>query len=59
MKGLAGNQTRGIITGSHLDVVDNTGAKVISVIAVPNYHGVHGRCPALKPWPCSSSSFCS
>ena len=46
MKGLAGNQTRGIITGSVLDVVDNTGAKTISVIAVPNYHGVHGRCPA-------------
>ncbi len=46
MKGLAGNQTRGIITGSNLDVVDNTGAKVIRVIAVPNYHGVHGRCPA-------------
>ncbi|HNU35912.1 MAG TPA: 50S ribosomal protein L14 [Methanomassiliicoccales archaeon] len=46
MKGLAGNQTRGIITGSVLDVVDNTGAKTIAVIAVPNYHGVHGRCPA-------------
>jgi large subunit ribosomal protein L14 len=46
MKGLAGNQTRGIITGTVLDVVDNTGAKTISVIAVPSYHGVHGRCPA-------------
>ncbi len=46
MKGLAGNQTRGIITGSVLNVVDNTGAKTISVIAVPNYHGVHRRCPA-------------
>lgn len=46
MKGLAGNQTRGIITGSVLDVVDNTGAKTISVIAVPSYHGVHGRCPS-------------
>ncbi|MBN1110023.1 MAG: 50S ribosomal protein L14 [Methanomassiliicoccales archaeon] len=46
MKGLAGKQTRGIIVGSVLDVVDNTGAKTISIITVPKYHGVHRRCPS-------------
>jgi large subunit ribosomal protein L14 len=46
MKGLAGKQTRGIIVGSVLSVVDNTGAKTISVITVPKYHGVHRRSPS-------------
>jgi large subunit ribosomal protein L14 len=46
MKGLAGSQTRGICTGSVLDVIDNTGAKTISVIAVPGWHGVTRRIPA-------------
>jgi len=45
MKGLAGNQTKGIQTGTRLDVVDNTGAKVIEVIAVPGYKGVARRYP--------------
>ncbi|MDD1768405.1 MAG: 50S ribosomal protein L14 [Methanomassiliicoccales archaeon] len=45
MKGLAGKQTRGIQTGSVLDVIDNTGAKSVSVIAVPGYHGVIRRYP--------------
>jgi len=45
MKGVAGNQTRGIQTGSKLDVIDNTGAKIIQVIAVPGYHGVARRYP--------------
>ncbi|MDD1768174.1 MAG: 50S ribosomal protein L14 [Methanomassiliicoccales archaeon] len=46
MKGLAGKQTRGIQTGSELDVIDNTGAKSVSVIAVPGYHGVLRRYPS-------------
>ncbi len=46
MKGLAGKQTRGIQTGSELDVIDNTGAKSVSVIAVPGYHGVIRRYPS-------------
>lgn len=46
MKGLAGRQTRGIQTGSELDVIDNTGAKSVSVIAVPGYHGVIRRYPS-------------
>ena len=29
MKGLAGKQTRGIMTGTMLDVIDNSGAKTI------------------------------
>ena len=45
MKGLAGNQTKGIQTGTRLDVVDNTGAKVIEVISVPGYKGVARRYP--------------
>jgi len=46
LKGLAGRQTRGIQTGSELDVIDNTGAKSVSVIAVPGYHGVIRRYPS-------------
>lgn len=46
MKGVAGNQTRGLVTGSELDVIDNTGAKMIKIIAVPGYHGVARRYPA-------------
>jgi large subunit ribosomal protein L14 len=45
MKGVAGKQTRGLVTGSELDVIDNTGAKIISIIAVPGYHGVARRYP--------------
>lgn len=46
MKGLAGKQTKGICTGTVLDVIDNTGAKKISVIAVPGFHGVARRYPS-------------
>ena len=46
MKGIAGNQTNGLITGSRLTVIDNSGAKVIEIIAVPRYHGVARRLPA-------------
>jgi large subunit ribosomal protein L14 len=45
MKGIAGNQTNGVQTGSVLNVIDNTGAKTISIIAVPGYHGVNHRQP--------------
>lgn len=45
MKGIAGTQTKGIQTGTRLDVVDNTGAKMIEVIAVPGYKGVARRYP--------------
>ncbi len=45
MRGIAGNQTRGLVTGSELDVIDNTGAKKIKIISVPGYHGVARRYP--------------
>ena len=40
MKGIAGNQTRGLQNGSEINVIDNTGAKVIEIITVPGYHRV-------------------
>jgi len=46
MKGLAGRQMRGIMTGSILDVIDNSGAKTINVIAVPGWHGTARRQPS-------------
>lgn len=46
MKGLAGKQTRGLCTGATLNVIDNTGAKTISIMAVPGYHGVLRRYPS-------------
>lgn len=45
MKGIAGRQTRGIPSGAKIDCIDNTGAKVVEVIAVPKYHGTHRRYP--------------
>lgn len=45
MKGLPGRQTRGIPTGARLICIDNTGAKVIEVIAVLKYHGTRRRYP--------------
>ncbi len=45
MKGVAGKRTRGLCTGSRLKCVDNTGAKEVEVVMVPNYHGVHRRYP--------------
>ena len=46
MKGVPGRQTRGIPTGARLDCIDNTGAKIVEVIAVLNWHGVKRRNPA-------------
>ncbi|MDR3074803.1 MAG: 50S ribosomal protein L14 [Candidatus Methanoplasma sp.] len=46
MKGISGKQTRGLQNGSRLDVIDNSGAKVIEIITVPGYHGVARRVPS-------------
>ena len=46
MKGIAGRQTRGVCSGSTLNVVDNTGAKTIQIITVPGYHGTARRVPS-------------
>ena len=45
MKGIAGRQSRGVQEETRLNVIDNTGAKVISIITVPSYHGVSRRIP--------------
>jgi large subunit ribosomal protein L14 len=45
MKGLPGRRTRGIPTGARLNCIDNTGAKIVQVIAVPGYHGTSRRYP--------------
>ena len=45
MKGLAGKQTRGMNTGGKLTVIDNSGAKIAHIIAVPGYHGTVRRYP--------------
>ena len=45
MKGIAGKQARGVQTGTVLNVIDNTGAKTISIITVPGYHGTARRYP--------------
>nr|AJS12963.1 50S ribosomal protein L14P [uncultured archaeon] len=46
MKGIPGRQTRGIPTGARLDCIDNTGAKIVQVVAVPRYHGTKRRYPS-------------
>lgn len=46
MKGLAGNQTRGLLVGSRVHCVDNTGAKVVEIVQVLKYHGTHRRVPS-------------
>jgi len=46
MKGIPGRQTRGIPTGARLDCIDNTGAKIVQVVAVPIYHGTKRRYPS-------------
>lgn len=46
MKGIAGRQTRGVQSGTVLNVIDNTGAKMISIITVPGYHGTNRRYPS-------------
>ena len=38
MKGIAGKQTRGLPTGAQLVCADNTGAKVVEIIQVLNFH---------------------
>ncbi len=45
MKGIPGKQSRGLPTGARLVCTDNTGAKMLEIINVINYHGVHRRYP--------------
>lgn len=46
MKGLAANITRGLPVGARLDVADNTGAKIVQIIAVPRVGSHKRRYPA-------------
>ena len=45
MRGLPGRQTRGLQVGSRMQCADNTGAKIVQIIAVLGYHGVRRRRP--------------
>ena len=46
MKGLPGRQTRGLPRGARLGCIDNTGAKIVEIIAVKTYKGVRRRLPS-------------
>ncbi len=45
MKGIAGRTMRGLSTGSRLECVDNTGAKVVQIVMTPKVKGTHRRYP--------------
>ncbi len=46
MKGISGNESRGLPLGAVIPCADNTGAKVISLIGVKNLHTVASRIPS-------------
>ncbi|MGA1866282.1 MAG: 50S ribosomal protein L14 [Thermoplasmatota archaeon] len=46
MKGIAGNQTRGLLIGAKVICADNTGAKVVQIVQVLKYHGTKRRVPS-------------
>lgn len=46
MKGIAAKMTRGLPKGARLTCADNTGAKIVEVVAVLKYHGTARRTPA-------------
>ncbi|MCW7071493.1 50S ribosomal protein L14 [ANME-1 cluster archaeon ex4572_4] len=45
MKGVRAKVTKALQTGTRLDCVDNSGAKVLQIIAVKGYRGVKNRYP--------------
>ncbi len=45
MKGIAGRVMRGLPAGARLECVDNTGAKVVEIVATPKLKGSHRRYP--------------
>ena len=46
MRAIAGRQMRGLPQGARLNCVDNSGAKLIEIVTVLNYKGVHRRSPS-------------
>ncbi|MGB2727384.1 MAG: 50S ribosomal protein L14 [Halobacteriota archaeon] len=45
MRGMKAKVTKALPTGARLDCVDNTGAKILQIIAVKGYRGVKNRYP--------------
>ncbi|MDG6228618.1 MAG: 50S ribosomal protein L14 [Candidatus Thermoplasmatota archaeon] len=45
MKGIAGRQMRGLPTGARLECIDNTGAKIVQIVATPKLKGTRRRYP--------------
>lgn len=45
MKGLKSRVTRGIPVGARIEAADNSGAKLVKIVSVTKYKGVHGRKP--------------
>jgi large subunit ribosomal protein L14 len=45
MKGIAGRVMRGLPTGARLECIDNTGAKIVEIVATPKLKGTHRRYP--------------
>lgn len=43
MKGISSRVTRGLPIGAMLNCIDNTGAKVVQILGVKNYHGTQRR----------------
>lgn len=48
MKATTSRVTRGLPVGANVPTCDNSGAKVIEVLSVKGYKGVHRRKPAAK-----------
>ena len=48
MKALTSRVTRGLPVGSQIPTCDNSGAKVIEILSVKGYKGVHRRKPSAK-----------
>jgi large subunit ribosomal protein L14 len=46
MKGVPARITRGLTKGSRVQCIDNSGARIVEIIGVRNYHGTHRRYPA-------------
>ena len=46
MRAVPATVTRSLPTSARMTCADNTGAKIVQIIAVPKYHGVHRRQPA-------------
>ena len=46
MRAVAGRQMRGLPQGARIDCVDYSGAKIVEIVTVLNYKGVHRRSPA-------------